>query len=373
MPCCEGGFETCGETPCRGGGRKGFAAFLIFFFFFKCLLIKSPLVAERQQFPSGATALPADLRETALAVPGWLSALLPPHRPAASPLGHVCPRLPLGTGTGTTLGPCGYFILFYFVLFYFILFCFILFYSILFYYILFYYILFYFILFYFILFYFILFYFILLYFILLYFILLYFILLYLFLLLSFALEEKWSSALPSKPSIPVGTTSGVSFAGSSGISAFRRLFSASSVTEGRTCCHPFFSSSPPSFPPRHGAPTFPNAGGHGQAPAWRKRPNPAHNRPFPAGEVSLGKHKWDFFNLFPGSPRESSACSLWRRARGDAGGLLRVSRSQTGARGAPRASFWARDIFPSQTGPRAPPARGFLRSRERWSSALHLA
>lgn len=45
-----------------------------------------------------------------------------------------------------------------------------------------------------------------------------------------------------------------------------------------------FPSLQPSF-------TFPSASGHSRAQAQRKRPNPAHNRPFPAGKVFLGRHK----------------------------------------------------------------------------------
>lgn len=60
----------------------------------------------------------------------------------------------------------------------------------------------------------------------------------------------------------------------------------------RTCHCPFPSH--PCFPPCSRASTFPNASGHSQAQAQRKRPNPAHNRPFPAGKVFLGRHKKDF-------------------------------------------------------------------------------
>lgn len=91
---------------------------------------------------------------------------------------------------------------------------------------------------------------------------------------------------PSTLSMPICTTSSVSFGGSSGISAFQCLFSASSVMMGRTCHCPFSSfSSLSCFPPCSQAPAFPDAGGHSR----RKQPNPAHNRPFPAGEVSLGR------------------------------------------------------------------------------------
>lgn len=102
-------------------------------------------------------------------------------------------------------------------------------------------------------------------------------------------EIELCSSQPSKLSMPICTTSSVSLGSSLGISAFQHLFSTSSMMMGRTCHRPFSSSSLSCFPPHSRAPAFLDAGGHSQAQAWRKQPNPAHNRPFPAGEVSLGR------------------------------------------------------------------------------------
>lgn len=72
----------------------------------------------------------------------------------------------------------------------------------------------------------------------------------------------------------------------------------------RTCHCPFPSScSHPCFPPCSWASTFPSASGHSQAQAQRKRPNPAHNRPFPAGKVSLGKTQIRFLTFSQASLR----------------------------------------------------------------------